>query len=106
MKPVIFALFFLLGIILEGTIWQLPITLCLLLIFFIFTKKASVFPLAFIAGLTLDVFRVDPIGLRSIFLILFLFLVALYERKFEIRSLPFVLTASVLGSSLYLLFFN
>ncbi len=105
MKLLLFFLLLGIAVFVEGVYWQIPITLIFLLIFFIQTRSNGIFFSAFVAGLVVDVLRVDLIGLRSMFLILFLFVVALYERKFEIRSLPFVFTASVLGSSLYLLIF-
>lgn len=106
MKLLLFFLLLGIAVFTEAVFWQMPITLCLLLIFFIHAKGNGVFFFAFIAGVVLDILHVDPVGLRSIFFLLFLLIIFLYERKFEVNTLPFVFGASVIGSFLYFLLFS
>lgn len=94
------------GAFLEGVLTSIPILLCLLTVISIHEKSNKIFVLAFVSGVLLDVLRVDPVGLRSIFYTIFLFLIFLYERKFEIDSLPFVFFSSVIGSAAYLFIFH
>lgn len=94
------------GAFFEATVTTLPVLLCLLVVISIHEKSNKIFVLAFISGIILDVMRVDPIGLRSIFYIIFLFLIFLYERKFETDSWPFVLVAVFLGSIIYMPLFG
>ena len=94
------------AIILEGTATTFPLVLLLLLIFYIVKRDLWIFFAAFIAGIFLDVISVRTLGESSIFFILFLFVIALYEGKFEIQTLPFVAIASFLGSLTYLLLFG
>lgn len=94
------------GSILEATITILPVLLCLLVVISIHEKSNKIFVLAFISGIVLDVMRVDPIGLRSMFYAVLLFLIFLYERKFETSNPVFVFFASIIGSIGYLLLFQ
>jgi len=62
--------------------------------------------LAFLAGMLLDAFALRPLGEASIFLLLIVFLLLLYQRKYEINSYPFVLISSLAGSLVFLLIFG
>ena len=64
----------------------IPLSLILLLNFAIATKKTSVFLAGFICGLILDILLLNPLGQTSIFFVVFLALVFLYERKFDIQT--------------------
>lgn len=85
-------------VLLESTILSIPLTLIVLLLFFVFKKSSEVFLYAFIAGLLLDITHVRTIGVTSIFFVLFLFLVSLYDKKYEICTVPFVMAAALVGS--------
>jgi len=91
---------------LEGTVLSLPLVLVLLLCITIVYKKVFVFPLAFFFGLLLDVLLVRPLGETSLFFCVFLLLILLYKRKYEIDSLLFVLFSSFVGSFVYLFLFK
>jgi hypothetical protein len=95
-----------LSIMLEGTITMLPLTFVCLLCFTIFRRDASVLPLAFFAGLFIDIFRVQQIGETSLFYICYLFLILLYKKKYEIYSIPFVMLSTFFGAFFYLLLFQ
>lgn len=95
-------LFLTISVFLEAAWITLPITLCLLLVFYIMKKDSTVFFMAFIAGILLDLARVGSLGQSSIFFLTCLFIVFLYEKKFEIKTYAFVFFSSFLGSFVYL----
>src|SRR5579859_116016 len=104
----VFFLFFLLIIatFLEGTVTTLPLVLICLLCLTIFFRNLYLFIAAFFVGILLDAFALRELGETSIFFLLLIFLILLYQRKYEINSYPFVLIASFVGSLLYLLLFG
>lgn len=94
-----------LALILEGTITSMPLVLLSLLLFRIATKGSDGFLLAFLAGIVLDVLLVRPLGQTSVFFLIVLFLIGMYEKKFEVNSLPFITAATFITSLIYLLIF-
>lgn len=86
--------------------FQLPLSLLFLLVFFAVTKSERAFLLAFFIGLLLDTLLIRTLGLTSLFFVVFLFLIHLYERKYEIKTLPFVLIALFFGVGIYGLLFD
>jgi hypothetical protein len=103
MKKWILWLILILAFLLEGTITTLPLVLAAFLILMIFLRDKFLFWLAFVFGILLDVFLLRPLGLTSLLLTVFLFIVILYEDKFEASTGYFVLVASFVGSLVYLL---
>lgn len=104
---VYFLIFFLLfSVIFEGTLTTLPLVLICLVSLTIIMRNPFIFFLAFLTGLMLDVFALRAIGESSIFLLVFVYLILLYQHKYEINSYPFVFIASFLGSIAYLLLFG
>ena len=104
---VIFLIFLLLfSTIFEGTITALPLVLICVICMTIVLRDSSIFLLAFIAGILLDTFALRTLGGTSIFLLVIVFLILLYQRKYEINTYPFVLIASFVGSLLYLMIFG
>jgi len=91
----------------EGFFTTIPLSLSFLLLYFVFTKQQflTLF-FGLILGIFLDIFYLRPIGQTPLFFTLFLFLAALYKRKFEINTVPFVLVFSFLGSLAFLFVFN
>jgi len=98
--------FLILAILLEATVISIPIVLDVLLVYFILSKKSRLLIFAFVAGIILDILRIRVLGLTSIFFMVFILLVFLYEKKFEIATYPFVFFAAFLGGILYLLMLN
>ena len=94
------------ALILEGAVTTVPLVLVLLLCLTIIKRDGSVFPVAFFAGFFLDVMTVRTLGSSSLFLILFVLLILLYQRKFEITSSLFVGAAAFFGSILYIALFR
>lgn len=101
MRAVLFFLLFC-SFFLEITITSLPLLLLVFLFFWLLTRDPIVFPVAFITGIFFDLQRVGTLGVSSLFFVLFLGLVVLYERKFEIETLPFVFVSSAIGSAVFL----
>lgn len=98
-----FTVSLLFALLLEGTVTTFPLVLVVLLCFTAITKNTVAFPVAFIAGMFLDILTIRTIGVSSIFFMVFLFMILLYQRKYEINSYPFVFFASFLGSLGFLL---
>ena len=93
-------------IFLEGAVTTLPLTLIFLLCFTILKRDARVFPVAFFAGILLDLLKVRMVGATSVILIIVVFLVLLYQRKYEIDSYPFVAAAGFLGAIGFIILFG
>ncbi len=98
-------LLFLVAVLLEGSVTTMPLVLIFLLSFAIIKQNEAVFILALLSGVLLDLMTLRPVGETSLFYVFFLFGILLYDRKYEIHSLPFVIAASFLGSALYLMVF-
>lgn len=99
-------LLFSLGLFLEATVTQVPFTFSTLLILFVMKKSPGIFPAAFFLGVLLDILTLRTIGGTSLFFVLFLFLVYLYDRKYEINTLPFIAVVSFIGAYLFLAIFE
>jgi cell shape-determining protein MreD len=102
MKNLILFTSFILALLLEVTVVRLPLVLFLLLIIFVRKKNPEIFVFALFIGILLDILNLQRIGITSMFFLALLFLVHLYDRKYEINTLPFVLIScvgSVLGQS-------
>jgi len=94
---------------LESTTTSLPLFLLAVLVMLVLypvKHNNLVFVLAFLGGLVLDASAVRYLGGASLFLTCWLFLILLYERKYEIDTIPFVLVSSFFGTFLYLWFFG
>lgn len=102
----LFVTIFFIALLLEGTVTNLPLVFIALVIVTIAMRNLFLFLLAFISGIFLDAFALRPLGETSIFLLLCVFLMLLYQRKYEINSYPFVFLASFVGSLIYLLIFG
>lgn len=91
----VFALLF------ESSVFSLPFVFITLLLFAVISQSRRVFLSALISGIILDAMMVRTIGASSLFFCTFLFLVFLYQRKFEITSVYFVLVATGMGAFVY-----
>ena len=89
-----------------SAITTIPFSVGLLVATTVIFKKSWVFFLAFGLGLFLDLITVRVLGYSSLMFTIFVFILFLYERKFETRNTIFVFIASFLGSLIYLRVFN
>lgn len=96
----------LVAILLEATVVSLPLAFILLLCYSILNRSGKVFISSFVIGLILDITSIRTLGSTSIYFLLFFAFVLLYQRKYEIRSYPFVIASSFVGSYAYLLLLN
>jgi cell shape-determining protein MreD len=101
----IFALSFLLTAGLSG-ITTIPFVISILTVCAVMTRKSWVFFFAFFMGLFLDLSLLRPLGYTSLALVMFVFIIWLYERKFEIRTYIFVFLVTFIGSVFYLMVFE
>jgi len=101
MKLIILAL--IIAVFLESTLTTLPLVLLIILFGAVITKQNEMFALAFLTGLFLDIFSFRTIGISSFYFVGFVLGVFLYQKKFEIETLHFVLLSSLIGSFFYLL---
>lgn len=106
MFKLFFSLFLcLLALIIEGSLTTLPFLVLFLVLFFIFTKNSSAFLYAFVSGIVLDGMLVRTIGETALFLLTMVFVLSLYQRKFEVNSLPFAIFSLFVSSYSYALLF-
>lgn len=106
-KMWLFLIFIVVASVIFGAITTLPLALVVILcLSVIFKNNFSVFALAFFMGLYLDIILVRTLGQSSTFFVVFIFLVFLYERKFEIQTAPFVFLSSFFGTLSYLFIFG
>ena len=96
----------LLSFVAQGVSTTLPISLLMLLLSYVVFREEWVFVVGLFGGLIVDVLAVNTIGYSSMYLIGFLLVVSLYERKFEIQTREFVFIASFIGSIVYFLLFS
>ncbi len=90
------------SIILESTVITVPLTFLIIIFAAVILKNNDVFILAFVSGLLLDILTLGTIGLTSGFYVIFVMLIFLYQKKFEIESSSFVTISAFIGSLAYL----
>jgi cell shape-determining protein MreD len=91
------------ALILEASLTTIPFVFLILLCFLVLSRENWLFIFAFATGLILDLVTFKTLGLSSAFFVTILFLVLLYQSKFEIATNAFIFFASLLGSFGYLL---
>lgn len=106
MKFIVLFVFFIFLLFVHATILSVPIFVSALLLVYIFKKESWAFPLGFLGGIFLDIMTVRDLGISSLFLLFFVLIIALYQNKFEIKTIPFVLLATFLGTLFYLILFD
>jgi hypothetical protein len=87
-------------------ITTVPFSIGLLAIFTVLFRKSWVFFLAPAIGLFLDLALMRPLGYSGLVLTVFVFLLFLYERKFETRTSVFIFFSTFLGGLIYLIIFD
>ncbi|MEN9407875.1 MAG: hypothetical protein RLZZ455_1091 [Candidatus Parcubacteria bacterium] len=94
-----------LSVLLEGTFFAAPLVLCLLIVLQILSRSGFVMLAAFFSGLFLDSLLFRPLGQTGLFFLAYLALLAVYERRFEVQTYPFLFGSVTIGTLLYMLFF-
>src|SRR5262245_36757173 len=98
MIKALFIIGFVFLIFLQGSVTTIPLLLGLLLVWYCLTQEKWIFIVAFFSGIFLDVFLVRQIGVSSLFFLVVLYLLFLYQRKFEISSYYFILFADFIAT--------
>lgn len=106
MKKLLFLLIFFLCFFLESVFTTLPLLFIAFLITSVIEKDYTIIFMALIFGLMLDMMTFRTIGATSLFLLIALFIVNLYERKFETSSIYFVSAFGFLGTLAYSVIFE
>lgn len=86
------------AVIIQGTVTSLPLVLFTLILLAVKVRSSDVFLYAFVSGIVLDIMLVHPLGVSSIFFLSALLVIFLYERKYELSSLIFVLSVTAVMS--------
>jgi hypothetical protein len=100
--PIILTLF---TLVISG-ITTIPLLVGVLAIFTVASRKSWVFFLALAAGLFLDLISMRPLGYSGLVLTVFVFLLFLYERKFETRTSVFIFFSTFFWGLIYLRIFD
>ena len=106
MRIWILSFILLIAVLIEATFTTIPLALLLLINFLILEKKSWVFAASFFSGLALDILSLRYLGSTSLYFVIVLFIINLYERKFETSNIYFVLFTSFVGSFFYLTVFE
>jgi cell shape-determining protein MreD len=106
MRIWILSFILLIAVLMESTFITIPLCLILLINFLVIDRKSWVFPAAFFSGMMLDILLLRYLGSTSLFFVTLLFIINLYEKKFETSNIYFVLSASFVGSFFYLIIFG
>lgn len=106
MRIWILSIILLIAVLIEATFTTIPLSLLLLINFLVLEKKSWVFIAAFLTGLMLDILTLRFLASTGLFFIIFLYVINLYEKKFETANIYFVLFSSFLGAFLYLNIFK
>lgn len=94
----------LLSLVLEVSVTTIPLVFLVLLSLTVIYREENLFFFAFLFGILLDLFLVKTLGLSSVYMVFVMFLILIYQRKFEIATNYFVFIASFLGSLGFLFF--
>lgn len=103
MRILLIVLSLFLAILIEGVFTSVPLVLVTLFIFGITNIDKKLLLAAFLSGVILDTITLQMVGISSLYFCIFLFIVQLYQKKFELYTFPFVFGAIFLGSFFYLL---
>jgi len=106
MNKFISVFFLIFAFLLQSFFTTMPFVLTACLIIYVLERKVWILPVAFSMGLFLDIATMRPIGSTSLFFIVFLFVISLYQKKFEIFTFHFIFLASFFGTISFLLFFE
>lgn len=101
MKYLWICLLFFCALVLETTFFAIPFVLVCVLLCSILYKESWIFLAAFFSGIFLDISTFRSVGTSSIFFVGMLGVIFLYQRKFEIQSLPFSVFFSFLAIVVY-----
>ncbi len=88
----------------ESSLTSLPLLVGALILCAVLTRKSWVFLAAFLAGVIFDALTLRTVGTTATFFLVLIFLIFLYENKFETETLPFVFISTFFSSFAFLIF--
>lgn len=100
----IYIAFLLLSLFFEISATTMPFIIGALILLAVTFRKNWVFLAAFLVGLIFDILALRTIGTTSLFFIILIFLIFIYENKFETETVPFVFVSTFLFSFSFLIF--
>lgn len=103
-EKIIPAVLLALTLFVEVSLTSLPFLVGVLIFLAVTYRKDWVFPAAVLVGLVFDILTLRTIGTTSIFLALLVFLIFIYENKFETETVPFVFISTFIASFIFLIF--
>lgn len=106
MKKLSLCLVLFIAVFFEGSFTTIPLVLDVLLVSFVLSRDSWVFLASFLLGILLDIISLRLIGTTSIVFIILLFILTLYEKKFEVKTVYFVFLSSFFGSLIFLIVFG
>ncbi len=106
MKILFLCLILFITVFFEGSFTTLPLVLDVLLVSFVLNRGSWVFLASFLSGIILDIISLRLIGTTSVIFISLLFILTLYEKKFEVKTVYFVFFSSFIGSLIFLIVFK
>lgn len=106
MKKILIASVLFLLVLLESSWTFFPLTIIFLIALFASTKEEAVLIAAFLFGLLLDILTLRAWGISSLFFLIVLLLLFLYEKKFETSSALFIGIYSMLVVLVYFVIFT
>jgi len=99
---VIFLISLFFAILFESSITSFPLVFLIILFLAVMRRSSEVFVIAFFSGLILDILSFGRIGFSSLYFTIFVFLIFMYQKKFEIETINFLVIFSFFGSLIYL----
>lgn len=94
------------SLFLQGTLVSVPLLVSAVVISSVMFRSIWYVLAVFILGIAFDVLTLQRVGQTSLYLLALVVLIELYDRKFETRTLPFVLSFCFLAIGLYLIIFG
>jgi len=89
---------FIIFLLLECFVVNLPLVLINIIALTVIRKDYSMFLVGLVLGILLDILTFRIVGVSSLFFITLIFLIHLYEKKFEITTNYFVILVCFVGS--------
>jgi hypothetical protein len=101
----LFGILFILSAFFEANIASYPLWIPLFLIVIVSYRAEAVFTISLIGGVLLDILLVRSLGVTGLLGLFVALLCFAYERKYQVRSLTFIVIASMLLCVIYCLVF-
>lgn len=95
-------IFIIFAILLGVSISSIPLIIPVLVFAAVSFKTKEIYVLSFFSGLILDLLTFNPLGFSSAFFLSLVFIIYLYQKKFEIDNIVFVSAISSISSFIYL----